>query len=66
MLILHEIWRSQNAVIFQFVAVIVVKPSSLLGGCQFLGGTCFLHIQDQSEWGCAVRLHGKVAMDIGY
>lgn len=52
--------------IFQFVTVTVVKPNSLLGGCQFLGGTCFLHIQDQNEWCYAVRLHGKDAMDIGY
>jgi len=66
MVIHHEIWRSQNAVIFQFVTVTVVKPNSLLGGCQFLGGTCFLHIQDQNEWCYAVRLHGKDAMDIGY
>jgi hypothetical protein len=65
-LIHHEVWRSQNAVIFLFVAVSVAKPSSLLGGCQFLGGACFLHIQDQSEWWCAVMLHGKNAMDIGY
>jgi hypothetical protein len=53
-------------VIFQFVAVSVVKPSSLVEGCLFLGGTCVLHIQGQSEWCDAVRLHGNEAMDVGH
>lgn len=66
MLIHQEVWRSQGAVIFQFVAVSVIKPSSHLGGCLFLGGTCLLHIWDQSEWCDAVRLRGKEAMDVGH
>jgi hypothetical protein len=53
-------------VIFQCVAVSVVKPSSLVGGCLFLGGMCLLHIWDQSEWCDTVRLHGKEAMDVGH
>jgi len=60
MVIHHEVWRSQNAVIFQFVTVTVAKPNRLLGGCQFLGGTCFLHIQYQMNGVMQLGYMGKM------